>query len=1401
MTASTDALEHTTLYTYTTAADAPQPPGLLKSTRSPLGLETAYTYDPYGQRLTATDAAQNTTSYTYDDLGRMETVTDPQGRTNWTCYDPAGRVTRTVANASGDGGTPATDPCDVVNYQPSNDPDYDRITTNLYDAVGNLIATTDDRGRTHRTYYDDANRVIAMVQNLSNWDVYTDTLPITSTRTITENLTTEMVYDLNSNMIATIDVGGKVTRTYYDTLNRPQFMVQNLTNWGIGETSPPPEYLRTVEENLTTETVYDLNGNIIATIGPDGVIDRTYYDELNRPILTVQNVASSWIYTDEMPTCNRDDGADSYICTETIYDPNGNVIATIDPAARITRTYYDELNRPQYMVQNLSNWDVYTDTLPVENLRTNSENLVTETVYNDDGQVIASIDPLGKITRTYYDDAGRPEIVVRNLTDHAIASDTPPDFDPDYPDQNVRTETVYDEYGRTIATIDPLGRVTRTYYDALDRPQYVVRNLTDHAIASDTPPDFDPDYPDQNVRTETVYDEYGRTIATIDPLDRVTRTYYDILDRPVVVVRNWDGVSIQDETPPQHNPAYPDRNIRSETIYDKDGMAIATVDTLGRITRTYFDGLGRPVTVVRNLVGQDVFTETPPSYDPDYPDQNVRAETEYDLAGRRVRISDNSGAATTFAYDDLGRQIGITDAISNTTTTVYDVLGQRVSTTDAKGIETYFEYDDLGRMAAVVENHQTGVNPNHEVNVRTEYTYDALGNRLTIRDANTVLNNTNDVTVFEYDGLGRLVSETDPLSHTTSYTYDAAGQRVSLTDAESATTIYGYDGLGRLTSTDYPNPDADVTFEYNAAGQRIEMSDGLGLTTWDYDLVGRPITITSAVTGTVGYGYDSVGNRIELVYPDSQTVNYAYDDLDRMIQVTDWDSGTTGYTYDSTGRLHTESLPNGVVITHTYNTVGWLLSLVSVGGGEVLSSFEYQYDSVGNRVQAAETLNQTGQQARLPGSHLAVQERDPLALVALSSVAGGETLKTDVAFPLVGWQHPSSAVAATGETTRTGGPAFPKQAAKSGSFGKIPVTYQSGEAISRLTGSLEDDTPGTPYIGNLSWTAISPDALVVNSLEDGADLKPGDGRCDDGNGACTLRAAIDEANALPGRQTIAFKLPDKPPYVIQPKAALPTITEPVILDGTTQEGYAGYPLVLLDGRNAGQWADGLTLAGGDSEVRGLAISQFERAGIYLLSDNNRIVGNFIGTDLAGARGAGNRTGVLVEDGKNNQIGGTETGTGNLISGNQVGVYLTGTGSQENRVQGNLIGPESTGELGIGNELGIRIKDAPANLIGGEKPEYGNLISGNHKGILVQGEKAQGNRVQGNRIGPKGSDRGDIGNREVGIWILDATGDTTGIVDNRITSSPVGIQAQGIRALRISRGTMKSKSATPMMQPS
>jgi CSLREA domain-containing protein len=265
--------------------------------------------------------------------------------------------------------------------------------------------------------------------------------------------------------------------------------------------------------------------------------------------------------------------------------------------------------------------------------------------------------------------------------------------------------------------------------------------------------------------------------------------------------------------------------------------------------------------------------------------------------------------------------------------------------------------------------------------------------------------------------------------------------------------------------------------------------------------------------------------------------------------------------------------------------------------------------------------------------------------------------------------------------------------------------------------------------------------LVVNATGDTGDSSPGDGVCDDGTGDCTLRAAIEEANARAGRNIIAFNIPGPGPHTIQPSSALPLIFDPVVIDGTTEPDFAGTPMVELDGSNVSN-ANGIWMSYGaeNSIVRGLVINRFvDEAGIHLGASGGHIIeGNYIGTDVSGTQALGNLIGVWVLYlSSNNIIGGTTPGARNLISGNnEAGISIREAGTTGNNVQGNLIGTDWTGTIALGNSwAGVHIDEGSNNnTIGGDTPEERNIISGNLFGVTIEGSNTTGNQVSGNFIG-------------------------------------------------------------------
>src|SRR5215510_12616599 len=188
------------------------------------------------------------------------------------------------------------------------------------------------------------------------------------------------------------------------------------------------------------------------------------------------------------------------------------------------------------------------------------------------------------------------------------------------------------------------------------------------------------------------------------------------------------------------------------------------------------------------------------------------------------------------------------------------------------------------------------------------------------------------------------------------------------------------------------------------------------------------------------------------------------------------------------------------------------------------------------------------------------------------------------------------------------------------------------------------------------------------------------------SGSGSLRQAILDANANSGADKIVFTIPGLGGHTIMPTSALPTITDLVTIDATTQPGFAGSPIIELNGANAGP-VNGINILAGSTTVRGLVINRFtgnnstSGNGIFMEDNGGNVIeGNFIGTDVTGTQALGNSSaGVQVACGSaNNTIGGTAAGARNVISGNNPGVWFTCTSGSANLVEGNFIGTDVTG---------------------------------------------------------------------------------------------------------------------------
>jgi hypothetical protein len=281
----------------------------------------------------------------------------------------------------------------------------------------------------------------------------------------------------------------------------------------------------------------------------------------------------------------------------------------------------------------------------------------------------------------------------------------------------------------------------------------------------------------------------------------------------------------------------------------------------------------------------------------------------------------------------------------------------------------------------------------------------------------------------------------------------------------------------------------------------------------------------------------------------------------------------------------------------------------------------------------------------------------------------------------------------------------------------------------------------------------------------------------------TVRQMIQSANNSPGLDTIKFNIPGSGgTQTILIQSPLPSITDPLFLDGTSQPGYAGVPLIQLDGSSAGSNVTGLYVSAGNSTIKGLDISSFGGAGIALVSNDNVVQSNFIGTAPTGKIAAGNGAdGVIIYGSATGNLIGVNgadanaAAEGNVLSGNHgSGVRITGTGANQNSVAGNTIGLDVTGTAALGNtDRGVDIDGgAQGNRIGSNSDGQGdalerNIISANHwEGVAIIGSSQ--NVVAGNDVGTDKTGTLALGNSLNGVALWG------GSASNRIGSNLDGV---------------------------
>ncbi len=358
-------------------------------------------------------------------------------------------------------------------------------------------------------------------------------------------------------------------------------------------------------------------------------------------------------------------------------------------------------------------------------------------------------------------------------------------------------------------------------------------------------------------------------------------------------------------------------------------------------------------------------------------------------------------------------------------------------------------------------------------------------------------------------------------------------------------------------------------------------------------------------------------------------------------------------------------------------------------------------------------------------------------------------------------------------------------------------------AFDILSATTTEDLGGGNYGFTSEFSAVSTPSisLTVNSTGDSGDSSSGDGQCDtggtnsEGDPECTLRAAIEEANAASNADvSIAFNIPTSDPnhsagvWTTTAGSAYPDITGGVVIDAQTQPGWTSMPVIEVDvGGPGGPNPDGFRIDSGTEGVtlRGLAVTVVKSNAVEVRSGTGHVfAGNHFGTNAAGtvATNTGGGALIFIEGGSNITIGGTTAADRNLITSGPNGIVADGTNGVDGlTIQGNHIGTDITGNASLGtiDFDGIRTVDGVTNVIvGGSSPGAGNVMSVGSDGVQISGEASDNAIVEGNLIGVGADGTTALSVGINGVFVENGA-DSPTIVNNVIGNAGlVGIEIDG-----------------------
>ncbi len=893
------------------------------------GTSTSTDYDAAGRIAISTDELGRQTTQSYDAYGRLErtTLPDPDGNgpriSSYTRYvlDSAGRVLEERTNGnqeSLDGEAVVTFNYNSIGQVSERQDYYDGYMTSFsYDPAGRLIATTDALNSTSYNRYDKLGRVIE--SHLADPD---GSGPLSAPVSANE-------YDDAGRLIRSTDPSGASTWFTYDSAGRlrTQSRYQAYAPYssakstdglatislGFGDV-PKGDYRISIKESTLQELL--LLNAIGANLNQTSVLKSadTFPADISSNISFVEKV-------------NND----------------GNTWHVLSDPASIHLDTGQDILLDILLGGDISNYEIPLDAIRIEHLATQTFN------YDIAGNLTSQTDPLGRTTDFEYDKFGR---VVKTST---------PDPDGDGELVSLVTTTRYDDFGNVIEVVEERGGggyERKTVYSYDDRNRLVEERVVQASV------DLVSD-----LVTKYEYDAVGNLTTTINPIGVVSTTRYDAINLPTDEILGQGTIasvsSVNDKTPllfPSTLPNY------ANNIDNGFGTTPAETSSDGLSLTLSGNAWKSLVLQEEYAIKHNTVLEFQIEYQGEVPYIVVGVEDDNNLSfadSDGIQGDAHFQIAGSYSAPFFDRSYHVGNDLDGTTT-IYLPLGELtdfsylVSGIGSGGLEDYLidrlvfglldgrSVPDSKRGSVTFSN----VRLYESDHIHTHYQYDTRGNLITSQVASDPRGI---VSQYEYDLLGRQTSET----------LDSQGGSVSPSSSPSVRT-WEYDAVGNLLkqtqSFSDETPNINSSFKYDRLHRQIisigadpitgqaapadwsisNNTEGRPFTSLEYDVVGNLVRSVDAESQSSNSHYDTNGNLVSALDGNGNETRYHYDSVGNLLAIEDAAGNTTHYTYDSLDRVLTETNELGDARVSTYDNQGNLSTVTDRNG----RSRTFAYDSL-----------------------------------------------------------------------------------------------------------------------------------------------------------------------------------------------------------------------------------------------------------------------------------------------------------------------------------------------------------------------------------------------------------------------------------------------------------------------